>query len=397
MKLLVVAPYLTIDGFRRFEKNRTGFGHMVWLICRTMAAIGNDVTVITKSGFGKADEKDGVKLVGNSLGSLLCSLFVNNKDVTFQLFSPCFERGKVKLIYDYLFSLRVLSVVDRGFDVVHLHGINDVTKAIVSAWPVSKAGLILTLHGFRSPSLNANDAEFQVILMCLKKGGVVTAISSGVKKKLVELINNSRLAERIHVISNGVYSERDQTDMLTPIFDSGVCNILLVGNITKNKNQIQALRAIPLLSDEIRKRLVLHVIGHEHDGGDLRRYAKKNNLEAQVVFHGYLCRNDISSLYHKAHGVLCLSHMEGFGMPLCEAMTFGVPLAMFSDLDAAQDIFVDGCGVLMECRDDKAVADAITLLAAMKWDRGFIRKQATKFTFEEMGAHYMQAYELAVI
>jgi glycosyltransferase involved in cell wall biosynthesis len=101
----------------------------------------------------------------------------------------------------------------------------------------------------------------------------------------------------------------------------------------------------------------------------------------------------MSDYYKEADGVVLLSFSEGFGLSLVEGMHFGVPCAMFSDMDAFEDIYDEHAVVELNTRDTQTVSTQITFLLTKDWDRNAIREYANKFSSETMANHYLIVYK----
>ncbi len=61
--------------------------------------------------------------------------------------------------------------------------------------------------------------------------------------------------------------------------------------------------------------------------------------------------------YRSADLLLTASLEEGFGLPAIEAMSVGCPV-LYSDVGGLSEV-VDGCGVLVDPRDESSIADGI--------------------------------------
>ena len=97
---------------------------------------------------------------------------------------------------------------------------------------------------------------------------------------------------------------------------------LFVGSLEIRKNMISAIQAFArsdLFKDGYR---LLIIGGAGHGSNEIMAYA--SNVDG-VIFTGYLSGDDICAAYQGATGFIYPSYLEGFGIPLLEAMSFGVP------------------------------------------------------------------------
>lgn len=98
--------------------------------------------------------------------------------------------------------------------------------------------------------------------------------------------------------------------------------ILVVGVIQTRKNTVGALRALCRLPE--RYRMVL--AGGQGYGAEVAsKFISANALGGRVTVTGHLRREDLSALYQAASVLLFPSFEEGFGLPLLEAMSHGLP------------------------------------------------------------------------
>lgn len=102
---------------------------------------------------------------------------------------------------------------------------------------------------------------------------------------------------------------------------------LFVGSLEKRKNiagMVQAFRASHLA--ERGYKLVM-VGGNGHGSDEL---PENFFSDPNIVFTGYLSDARTNELYANASGFLYLSYLEGFGVPILEAMHYGLPIVATS-------------------------------------------------------------------
>jgi glycosyltransferase involved in cell wall biosynthesis len=75
------------------------------------------------------------------------------------------------------------------------------------------------------------------------------------------------------------------------------------------------------------------------------------------VFTGFAPTDDLPDLYCGAELFVFPSLYEGFGLPVLEAMTCGVPVAC-SNISSIPEVIGD-TGILFDPYDDEAIADAM--------------------------------------
>ncbi len=97
--------------------------------------------------------------------------------------------------------------------------------------------------------------------------------------------------------------------------------LLFVSSITPRKNLLTILKAIRLLDNS---NVQLRVAGA---GGAYealcKKYVTEHQLEAQVIFLGSLSQQALEQEYRNAHTMIYPSLMEGFGIPIIEALSNG--------------------------------------------------------------------------
>ena len=99
--------------------------------------------------------------------------------------------------------------------------------------------------------------------------------------------------------------------------------ILSVGSIERRKNVLLALKALPLLPDDLH----LVVVGrHTPYADELTLYARRHGLTHRLhLLHG-IADHDLQAIYQQAQVFVYPSRYEGFGIPVIEAVFSRLPV-----------------------------------------------------------------------
>jgi glycosyltransferase involved in cell wall biosynthesis len=112
-------------------------------------------------------------------------------------------------------------------------------------------------------------------------------------------------------------------------FTGTLRNILFVGRMAPNKGVEELILAFAWLNKQIDPATRLILAGSERSCP--RYYAMLQMLAAQlgltnVCFAGFLSEPQLAAAYQAADVFACVSHHEGYCLPLLEAMSYGVPV-----------------------------------------------------------------------
>ncbi|MFN2185417.1 MAG: glycosyltransferase family 4 protein, partial [Anaerolineae bacterium] len=137
--------------------------------------------------------------------------------------------------------------------------------------------------------------------------------------------------------------------------------VLFVGTLEPRKNLRRLLRAYALLDEALRTRHQLVIAGGRGWGGvDIHALIREAGLDGQVVATGYVEDRQLATLYAHACFLAMPSLYEGFGLPLVEAMGFGVPV-LTSNVASMPDVAGDA-GLLVNPLDERAIAAGLSSL-----------------------------------
>ena len=168
--------------------------------------------------------------------------------------------------------------------------------------------------------------------------------------------------------------------------------LLYVGNISQNKNQIQAARAYCLLPAGLREKVHILFCGRFNEDDEVAQYVITNNLEDHLHLCGVIPKNEIHHYYQASDATVLLSYSEGFGLSIIEGYANGIPGLMFYDMDAVADLFDGDSLVVVNDRTDKALAKGMEELINRRWEPEHIISKSKSFSSEKMAEKYIHLY-----
>jgi glycosyltransferase involved in cell wall biosynthesis len=139
------------------------------------------------------------------------------------------------------------------------------------------------------------------------------------------------LEEKISVIYHGIKNISDRHEPIKNAIVQSILSqnnpyILYVGTIEPRKNLERLVVAFTkIIKQGVNHRLVLAGRSGWKNKG-LYELIKRYHLDERVVFTGYIDDNSLAELYRRADVFSYVPLYEGFGMPVSEAMSFGLPI-----------------------------------------------------------------------
>jgi len=139
-------------------------------------------------------------------------------------------------------------------------------------------------------------------------------------------------------------------------------NLLFVGTIERRKGLIYLIKALYLLKQ---KNIPFHcnIVGkvvEEDYFAELKINIAKYRLEDNITFCGRVDDTQLSEYYDWASCFVFPSLLEGYGMVILEAMSFGLPVIAFNNSAIPFTVKNEKNGLLIENKNEKKLANALS-------------------------------------
>ena len=161
---------------------------------------------------------------------------------------------------------------------------------------------------------------------------------------------------------------------------------LFVGTLEPRKNLRRLLGAFARVPEGLRKENMLVIAGGKGWGrGDVNEVLVDLGLKQDVIVTGYVTDAQLATLYAHARFLAMPSLYEGFGLPLVEAMSCGVPV-LTSNTSSLPEVAGDA-GCLVDPMNENEIADGLSRLLADDKFHDFLaartKMNAARFTWQK--------------
>jgi glycosyltransferase involved in cell wall biosynthesis len=147
-------------------------------------------------------------------------------------------------------------------------------------------------------------------------------------------------------------------------------SIAFVGRLMEYKGVNRLIKAFSHVAKEFHK-AKLHIVGSGPEMGRLKELSRKLGLESNVVFHGWLPRDEALKIVSSSALLAHPSLYESFGYVIVEAYALGKPVVAHRAPYSKELVEELGAGLTVNTFDGKAFSEALLTLLT---DRDLQRK-----------------------
>jgi len=375
-----------------------GLGRHVHALATSLAAAGNEVTVVTRHAAGAPLEEyaEGVRIVRAPEDPPL-----------FPLSTPTLLAWT--MAFNHSLTRAALHATATGrYDIIHAHDWL-VAHTAVTLTDYLGIPLVATIHATEAGRHQGwlpddmNKCIHSVEWWLAHQAQKVLVCSSYMRWEVTRLLELA--PSKVEVIPNGVdgsvwkAATRAVTAARTRFAGMGPL-IGYAGRLVYEKGVQDLVSALP----ELRRRhlgLRLVIAGDGPHKAELQAQAKALRVQRAISFTGFLGAGELPAVLAASNAVVVPSIYEPFGMVALEAASAGAPLAVARTGGLAEIVEPGVTGVTFPAKDSPALADAVSRLVT---DEVSARRMATqarsmiagRYGWKTIATSTHQAYAAAI-
>lgn len=196
-----------------------------------------------------------------------------------------------------------------------------------------------------------------------------------------------------HVINN-----KEEIESVKRKYNIDSEYILYVGNISPLKNLFRVVSVFKKLKKHYKIPHKLVLCGKKHWGKEIIKTICKLELQQEVLILDYISHKDLPLLYNGADLFIFISLYEGFGLPLIEAMSCGLPV-ITSNVTAMPEVVGDA-GILVNPYDEEEILNSIIKVLTDENLRKELKTKALNraklFSWENTARQTLEVFKKAI-
>ena len=228
---------------------------------------------------------------------------------------------------------------NKGFDIIHAADNILIDwkkpKQIVTIYDLAIFQKENNIEGYTTSEFK--EKSFKYLSNVAKQADAIISISESTKKNFLELFEYK--PENIFVTHLGLRLNNKAVKSENVLMKLNIQTrkyFLFTGMISIRKNIINLIKAYKESGLTGEYKLILAgemSMGHDKIVSEI----EKNNLQQNVILSGFVSDAELAELYKNSKAFLFPTFYEGFGFPIIEAMSYGIPVVI-GDRGAAPEV-----------------------------------------------------------
>ncbi|MDD2907165.1 MAG: glycosyltransferase family 4 protein [Candidatus Gracilibacteria bacterium] len=208
-----------------------------------------------------------------------------------------------------------------------------------------------------------------------KNATKILVLTSDMKK----LADNFGNKQKNVIIPNGCDSDFFYPDQKKK---SDKFNIIFIGRLVDQKDPFTMLESIKKLKSKTND-FMLTIIGDGPLRNSMNLYIEKNNLKENIVFTGWITKENIREYYQKSHIQICSSKVEAMSIAILESLYSSLYI-ISTPISGNNDMIIDGInGEFFDIGDYNTLANKLFYWSKnfknLKTNEELIKEQKTKY------------------
>ena len=286
--------------------------------------------------------------------------------------------------------------VKAGLDVVHATGL------VIPAAGDSR--LVATIHDVAVKEMPQVVPGFWRALygrgfdVALKRARILCTVSAAVRDRLIEGYGIDPGRVIVTPEAPGILPSHPRKSNTADRLGLRGPYILTVGTLEPRKNQAMLIRAFAAVKDKLPNFKLVIAGAAGWGSSDVLETIESQRVADRVVVTGRLEDAELAALYGSAELFAFPSLYEGFGLPLAEALAFGLP-CVASDDPALREV-AGAAAIFVSATDAESWSQALVEAAGDDALRNRLRAEGPRrvepLSWEKTAEATRQAYRLAV-
>lgn len=236
------------------------------------------------------------------------------------------------------------------------------------------------------------EKTFQFLTKISKKADAIIAVSESTKNDFLEFFNYK--PENIFVTHLGLRLTNNQFKNTGIISKLGIQEkkyFLFTGMISIRKNLINLIKAYK--ESELSSEYKLVLAGSQSMGFDkIIREIAYTNLQNNVILTGFISDEELAELYKNSKAFLFPTYYEGFGLPIIEAMNYGIPV-LIGNKGAAPEVAKKNA-IQVNPFDIDSISEGIKKVISVSDSQTVsAKKHAEQFTWSRCAQQTLNVYQ----
>lgn len=381
MKILSYAWYIYDSRLQQYTHNCTGGGLVVRDLCEFLGR-----------------KEDSYLFIGQYI---FPEMKLGNINIVKTDYNPGMKKGEGKDngYISYMAHMFRKAVDDIQPDIIHFHDSGDLAYEIIDKICIPQnLKYLVTCHLYigKNPQFAGyeNSLLIEKRMMGIQDLNLVT-VSSGMKKKILRDYTGYNEKSITPILNGTDFKAVDVPSDYREQLGVGNRKILLcAGTICYRKNQLQILNVFNKYQELQEKIFVIFC-------GKIARALKedfdeeigKRGLRECMRYVGALTSEEMKKVYTITSGLIMTSYAEGLSISVLEAITYGLPIIMFSDSECALDLTDRRVVCFAKNYTDSSLAAAIDTWYNESWNKEYIQEYSKYFMMERMADDYLRYYK----
>lgn len=406
MHILLLTPYISVPGDKRFTRKNTEFGRCVFDIARQIALRGGDVSLLLNQ-FNPGGLLEGVEVIG--CNTQAAAQYARG-GFTQSILQMALNSGlKKHRIFDIYLSLLCEGYMEKTIhrlapDVVHVHGLTLTTFALLAAAVSSSFPTVLTLHQLNSasPSPSSFETLFEqsAIETLNELGFTLSVVSAGIKSYILRhfrILHEDKLFVIPPGINNPCLGSVSTKAILRNTYNIQPSRLVLVDLSPPHacKQRYALLEGLLRLDPAFRKNILLLIPGEGLERQRLSAFIRLKGLQDNICLVNpadpgqtadFLALADLTIYYG--------DHLDS-GFSIIRSWGAGLPVLSTADQETVKSLYHPQCMEMIFEAAPQFFAEGIERAISRPWHTEAICNQAAAFFWDRVTPQYQQLYGYA--